>query len=105
MVHPRHDQRGLGQIGLSRCRQQATGSAAVATSVVPGSGRTQATSVAAKENQVIMTVGGGAWEAAQNVAYFQPFFKEETGIEIVRADRSRMVIGMSAGSHQASAAD
>ncbi len=31
---------------------------------------------------MIMTTGGGAWEAAQKVAYFDPF-TEETGIEVV----------------------
>jgi putative spermidine/putrescine transport system substrate-binding protein len=83
MVHLRHDLRRLGHSGLSRRRLLATGSAALAAATVPGLYRGRTSSAAAQENQIIMAVGGGAWEAAQDVAYFQPF-TEETGIEVVK---------------------
>src|SRR5829696_6602690 len=83
MVHLRHDLRRLGHRGLSRRHLLATGSAALAGAAIPSFSRSLTPSAAAQENQVIMSTGGGAWEAAQDVAYFQPF-TEETGIEVVK---------------------
>ena len=83
MVTPGHSRHGLGRQGLTRRRLVASGSAALAAAAVPGVGRHAASPAAAQDNQVIIQVGGGAWEAAQDVAYFQPF-QEETGIEVVR---------------------
>jgi len=83
MVHLRHDLRRLGHSGLSRRRLLATGSAALAGATLSGVSRSHAPSAAAQENQVIVSTGGGAWEAAQDVAYFEPF-TEETGIEVVK---------------------
>lgn len=83
MIHPRHDQRRAGQAGLSRRRLLATGSAALAATTMPGLDKHHVPSAAAQDNQIIMTSGGGAWEAAQDIAYFEPF-TAETGIEIVK---------------------
>ena len=83
MAHPRHDQRRLGHGGLSRRRFLGTGSVALAGAAMPMFSGRLTPSAAAQENQIIMTTGGGAWEAAQDIAYFEPF-TEETGIEIVK---------------------
>jgi putative spermidine/putrescine transport system substrate-binding protein len=83
MVTSRHGQHGLGRLGLTRRRLVASGSVALAATAMPGLGRHAASLAAVQDNQVIMQVGGGAWEAAQDVAYFQPF-QEETGIEVVK---------------------
>lgn len=83
MSDPRHGQRGLGRYGLSRRRLLATGSAALAAATVPGLGAGRSRAAAAQDNQIIMTTGGGAWEKAQDIAYFQPF-TEETGIQITK---------------------
>ena len=77
----KQERRGLGQSGLSR-RHFLAGSAAAATTMLPGVANL-GSRVVAQDNQVIMTTGGGAWEAAQEVAYFTPF-TEETGIEVVK---------------------
>ncbi|MGH2616420.1 MAG: ABC transporter substrate-binding protein, partial [Thermomicrobiales bacterium] len=72
------------QHALSRRQLLAGGSAALAAATVPGLGGSHAPSAAAQDNQVLISVGGGAWERAQDIAYFQPF-TEETGIEVVKA--------------------
>jgi putative spermidine/putrescine transport system substrate-binding protein len=83
-MHPlRQRVQGIGRPGLTRRQVLAGGAAAAAAAAVPNLERFGSHSAAAQDNQVIMTVGGGAWEAAQDVAYFQPF-TEETGIEVVK---------------------
>jgi putative spermidine/putrescine transport system substrate-binding protein len=83
MVDSRHGQRGLCQMWLSRRRLLATGSAALATATLPGFGAGRVRQAAAQDNQIIMTSGGGAWEKAQDIAYFEPF-TEEAGIQITK---------------------
>lgn len=70
--------RGL-QRRVTRRQALVSGAGAVAAATLPRS----APAAAQDAGKVIVGVGGGAWEAAQDVAYFQPFM-EETGIEVVK---------------------
>lgn len=83
MIEHGRDRRALGPSGLSRRSLLAGGSAALAATALTGVSAFDARRVAAQENQVIIAVGGGAWEKAQDIAYFQPF-TEETDIEVVK---------------------
>ncbi len=74
---------GLDHAGISRRGVLAGGAGTLAAAAISSLSPLGGKSAAAQDNQVIMTVGGGAWEAAQDVAYFQPF-QEETGIEVVK---------------------
>lgn len=78
----KHDRRRLGQTGLSR-RHLLAGSATALAATTFSSVANLGSRAAAQDNQIIMTTGGGAWEAAQDIAYFEPF-TAETGIEIVK---------------------
>jgi putative spermidine/putrescine transport system substrate-binding protein len=89
-MHPlRQRVQGIGHSGLTRRQMLAGSAAAAAAAAMPSLERIGSRSAVAQENQIIMTVGGGAWEAAQDVAYFQPF-TEETGIEVVKVPEPEM---------------
>src|SRR3954468_18598962 len=68
---------------LSRRQILASGAGAFASTALGGGSLSRQYAAAQDRSQVIIGVGGGAWEAAQDVAYFGPF-QEETGIEVVK---------------------